>query len=150
MESVTVNSIVFFFIGLIVGGFGYYLLFNRSPKERRLENDISSMKQEFNDKLQGITEHYETTQALLDKLLISYKDIQSHVAQTDEILKPPAFLEGQGINRLPHKKASAADSNNRKTRSSTAQPPKDYAPKKNADEKGTLSEDFGLEKPKEE
>lgn len=134
-----------FVIGLIIGAGILQLAGKSQRKSRELAKDIQNKESEINDYRNEVEQHFTQTSKLLDDLANNYREIHNHLANGAEnlcekephqpIIKPlPELLEQE-----------QADKSAPKLPESTEQP-LDYAPKKSADAKGALSEDFGLEK----
>lgn len=131
--------------GLLVGGlFGYLIAVGFTPKggqsRRTLENRLKSTEQQLVDYQTHVTQHFERTADLVNNLTESYKDVHAHLASGAANLADPKvgqqFLANTDSTWAPSEKSDDLVDEN-----ASIEPPKDWAPRK-----GTLSEDFGLNK----
>ena len=133
--------------GLLIAGIVIGLLIGRrqSPagqKYREVERKLDQVLQDKKAYEDEVVEHFGETAKLINSLTESYRDVHNHLAQGAANLcqgKGPVSLDrledGSGSAEIP---AELAD----------IQPPLDYAPKSSDDEKGMLSEEFGLDRDK--
>ncbi len=127
-------------VGLVIG-----LLFGRrsSPaaqKYREVERKLDQVLQDKKAYEDEVVEHFSDTAKLLNNLTESYRDVHNHLAQG-----ATGLCKGAGpiaMDRLEDSAASAEIP----AHLADIQPPLDYAPKSDPDEKGMLNEEFGLER----
>lgn len=120
-------------VGVLVGRSGQ----STSLRQRRLEQQIDELRSEYTRYQAQVNEHFMESAHMMRRLNDVYRDVSQHMAR--------------GANRLCHdedwldeldKKEETARLDGAKD--SGFEPPRDYAPKSDPKEKGTLSEDFGL------
>jgi uncharacterized membrane-anchored protein YhcB (DUF1043 family) len=139
MTNLIIAAAVALAIGLVIG-----LLIGRSGqgptlKQRRAEQQIEELRNEYTRYQAQVNEHFMESADLMRRLSDTYREVNEHMAR--------------GANRLCNDEdwldeleRDNARSRLTSTSSEGLEPPRDYAPKKDPDEKGTLSEDFGLAK----
>ena len=136
------NTVLFFsfisiFIGLLIGIAVYKKNSISEKKVQQLTNELRETKEKNIAYQQDVTEHFKNTAILLGELTEKYKDIHQHLASgANELCK-----DENGNPLLLNPITSNENQSNYQI-----QQPLDYAPKKNATNSGTLSEDYGLEK----
>jgi len=107
--------------------------------ETRLERAIESRA----DYEAEVAEHFARTAELLNRMTQDYREVYNHLASGAENLC-------DGEIELPHAGSLMADGKDAQEipgRLVDVIQPLDYAPRKSPDEKGQLSETFGLERP---
>ncbi|ANG62066.1 hypothetical protein A8C75_05870 [Marinobacterium aestuarii] len=147
-------------VALAVGGLIGYLL-GRSGSDagqrQTLNNQLDEAKAELATYKQDVTDHFEKTAALVNQLTNTYKDVHQHLASGAQTLcdDDAASL---ALNESMQAKLTAApdapipvvtDVVPNAEAEKVPEPPRDYAAK-SSNEKGTLSETFGLEDEDEE
>ncbi len=140
-----------FLAGLIGGALLYHLLAGPRSDRGKLEDQLKDLEGEFKDYQDGVSDHFNTTAHLINKLTDSYKDVYEHMATgadslcedesvknrlSDTLISSGALLTGE----IPKRRTE---------RTKPLEQPRDYAPKTAPDEKGMLAEDFGVENDKE-
>ncbi len=133
------------FVGLLIGvlvgkktGAGY-------KRGQQLESRLASTEAELEAYKQSVQSHFSETAEAFQSLNSSYALLQQKLAGGAQALCGEAsgpLLQAPGS--VPEE--SSADANDMQTEL-PLEPPRDYAPKKSPDEKGMLTEEFGLEKP---
>lgn len=125
-------------IGVLVGRSGQ----GASLRQRRAEQQVDELRNEFTRYQAQVNEHFMESAQLLRRFNDAYHDVNQQMARganrlcnDDEWLEE---LEQQSSGRLGHNRADDPP----------AEPPRDYAPKSELDDSGMLAEDFGLEKEK--
>ncbi len=139
MTNLIIAAAVALAIGLVIG-----LLIGRSGqgptlKQRRAEQQIEELRNEYTRYQAQVNEHFMESADLMRRLSDTYREVNEHMAR--------------GANRLCNDEDWLDELERENTRSRLTdasseglEPPRDYAPKKDPEEKGTLSEDFGLAK----
>jgi uncharacterized membrane-anchored protein YhcB (DUF1043 family) len=142
-------------VALAVGGLIGYLL-GRSGSDagqrQTLNNQLDEAKAELATYKQDVTDHFEKTAALVNQLTNTYKDVHQHLASGAQTLcdDDAASL---ALNESMQAKLTAApdapipvvtDVVPNVEAEKVPEPPRDYAAK-SSNEKGTLSEAYGLE-----
>lgn len=119
-------------IGTLVGRSGQ----GATLRQRRAEQQIEELRSEFTRYQAQVNEHFMESAHLLRRFNDAYRDVNQHMARgANRLCNDEDWLEelGQdGSGRLEH----GSDEN--------SEPPRDYAPKADPEDKGTLAEDYGL------
>ena len=121
-------------IGLLVGRSGQ----STSLRQRRLEQQIDELRSEYTRYQAQVNEHFMESAHMMRRLNDVYRDINQHMAR--------------GANRLCHDEDWLDEFEKQNDTARLAghknddgfEPPRDYAPRSDPKEKGTLAEDFGL------
>lgn len=129
------NSPLFFFIagmlaGLCLGALGYRTLFSGIAKNRRLEQRLDQLQQEYDQYQANVSQHFSRTGELIARLNQNTREVFTHLAAGAETLGG-----NQDFNHASLSKPSGLTLGN-------LTPPRDYAPRPEQ-LPGTLSEDFG-------
>ncbi len=131
-------------VGLLAGvGIGMLLSQRVTPsgqKRRAAERQLDELLQEKKAYEDEVVEHFTDTARLLNQLTESYRDVHNHLARgASELCRGYSQVALEKMERK-------VDLNDIPADLADIQPPKDYAPKSSPDDKGMLSEDFGLER----
>lgn len=127
-------------VGVIVG-----ILIGRanqgsSLRQRRAEQQIDELRSEYTRYQAQVNEHFMESGQLLRQFNDAFRDVNQHMARgANRLANDEDWLE-----ELEQQKARARLSDGSGDDSSGQEPPRDYAPKKDPTEKGTLAEDYGL------
>ena len=136
-------GLISFAVGLLVGALVYKQLKSDEAKVRMLEEQLENVEREYESYKDNVHSHFNNTATLLNNLTDSYREVYRHMASGAQALCPEYISE-----QLSHS-ARTQDSLTRDNFTDGAQeavsPPRDYADR-NPDQKGHLSEDYGLEK----
>lgn len=128
-------------LGLALGAVLTFLAMRGRNNVDRTQ-DLEMRLREANDKLEDfqlqVNEHFDQTSQLVHNLTESYKEVHEYLANS------ALRLSSQDIGRQMLEAGSGKLSDNDENLQSVA-PPRDWAPKEPG-AKGTLAEDFGLEK----
>jgi hypothetical protein len=133
-----------FAIGTLVGAFLFMKFSPEQKKARDIVKHLHEQQDEFKNYQLGVTQHFVDTSRLLKQLSDSYTALHNHLASdadnlcgqntvTPIIQKIPEIDMSSNI----HRSASSPNS---------IKPPLDYAPRTTPYDKGTLNEEYGLEK----
>jgi uncharacterized membrane-anchored protein YhcB (DUF1043 family) len=125
-----ITLIITFSAGLAMGGLFTWLCIP-SRRSNSLQNKINETENKLKSQQDAVDEHFIRTAELMNKLIISYRDISEHVSEGTQSL-----CSDEGL-RLAHSKLLEPLA---QTYSQPTNPPLDYAPS----HQGTLSEEFGL------
>lgn len=140
-------GLISFAVGLLVGAVLYKQLKSDEAKVRLLEEQLENVERDFESYKDNVHSHFNNTATLLNNLTDSYREVYRHMAAGAQALCPEYISE-----QLSHS-AKAQESLTRDTFTEEAGdailPPRDYADKSGPDQKGHLSEDYGLEKIRE-
>ncbi|WP_323751945.1 YhcB family protein [Marinobacter sp.] len=138
MTNLILAAVAALVVGIIIG-----VLFGRSGqgaslRQRRAEQKIDELRGEFTRYQAQVNEHFLESAQLMERFNDAYRDVNQHMAR--------------GANRLcndeewPESLAQDVSGRIEHSDSDSSEPPRDYAPKADPEEKGTLAEDFGLPK----
>ncbi len=118
---------------------------NASPSRvRELENQIRQIKDNHREYKDSVSDHFGMTAELVHHMTESYREVYQHLASgaqdlcSSEVASKLLPAESDAVFESP----TSSDDNNELV------PPRDYAAKQSPDQKGALSEDFGIEKTK--
>src|SRR5690554_481042 len=121
-------------IGVLVGRSGQGV----SLRQRRAEQQVDELRGEFTRYQAQVNEHFMESAHLLRRFNDAYRDVNQHMARgANRLCNDEDWLEELGQDasgRLEHSEKEPAE------------PPRDYAPKADPEDKGTLAEDYGLAK----
>ena len=131
-------------VGVVIGVvFASHL--NTSPSRvQELENQIRDLKDDHNSYRDNVSGHFSMTAELVQHMTESYKEVYQHLATGAQDL----CTQEVASKLLPASSDAVFEGNENNVESTGLIPPKDYAAKQNPDQKGALSEDFGLDKSK--
>lgn len=137
MTNLIIAAAVALAIGLVLG-----LLIGRSGngpslKQRRAEQQIEELRNEYTRYQAQVNEHFMESADLMRRLNDSYRDVNEHMARGANRL----CSDEDWLDELERDKAG---SRLRGSPGESLEPPRDYALRKDPEEKGTLAEDFGL------
>lgn len=131
-------------VGMVIGAMLASRL-NVSPsKIQELENQIRNLKESHTDYRDSVGDHFAMTAELVQHMTESYREVYQHLAAGAQDLCPPEVAS----KLLPSDSDAVFDGTPLEEEPSPLIPPKDYAAKQDPDQKGALSEDFGLNKSK--
>ena len=112
---------------------------------RELENQIRGLKETQREYKDSVSDHFSLTAELIQHMTESYRDVYQHLASGAQDL-----CSAEVANKLlPADNDAVFDTANSKGDSDDLIPPRDYAAKQSPDQKGALSEDFGIDKAKD-
>lgn len=149
-------SVIMFLIGALLGVAGSLLVVRQTRSESTIEKQLRELQEEFTAYRENVNQHFNQTAKLVNDLTKNYIAVQKHLDEAAEsFAQPPKSfeleeeeqekLESQREQLLPLETKSGGESEDAQFDSNiTVEPPKDYAPKSPKD-KGTLSEDYGLQ-----
>lgn len=143
LETMIMIAAIVFCVGALLGAIISRTLIPGN-RQKGLEANLDATRNELNRYQTDVAEHFEHTSELVNKLTQSYKDVHQHLAKGaiqltnaeigQQILEAGEELQLQDKKTLDPKEFEA---------------PKDWAPK-SPGEKGTLSEEYGLDELKKE
>jgi len=150
-------EITLFLLGGVIGALGSYVVLTHNRSESAVERKLRELQDEFTAYRENVNQHFNRTADLVNNLTESYVKVQKHLEEASvSFAEPPKSFtlenqESQAVASLPQfvametrEKSAARDAT---FAENALQPPRDYAPKSSPREKGTLAEDFGLDRP---
>lgn len=124
-------------IGVLIAG-----RLNASPSRiRQLENEIRQLKDNHSEYRNSVSDHFSMTAELVQHMTESYRDVYQHLASGAQDL-----CSSDVANKLLPTETDAVFEPQNTEEAGPLAPPRDYAAKQSPDQKGALSEDFGIEK----
>ncbi|MBU6949977.1 MULTISPECIES: YhcB family protein [unclassified Hahella] len=145
MGSTIVIAAVTFLVGLGLGVLLHKLLHSETAKNRRLERQIDHLQDQHTRYQAEVAEHFSRTAEMLGKLNANYRDIFNHLAVGAERLCSDSEFKSLVSSATPSLSVKRKEGKNKAEEDTVFEPPRDYAPKADPKEKGTLSEDYGFE-----
>ncbi|GGY69578.1 YhcB family protein [Marinobacter zhanjiangensis] len=141
MTNLILAAVAALAVGLIIG-----LLIGRSSqgatlRQRRAEQQTEELRNEYTRYQAQVNEHFMESAQLLRRFNDAFRDVNQHMARgANRLASDDEWLEElEQENRRARLTGASGE-----TGDDNAEPPRDYAPKKDPAEKGTLDEGFGL------
>ena len=141
-------GLIGFIIGLIAGAISYKLLKSDEAKVKSLEEQLEKVESEFESYKDNVHSHFNNSAQLLTTLTESYREVYRHMAAGAQALCPE-YISDQLSHSARAQESLTRDSFAQPSEQDAAEqfsPPLDYAAKTSPDQKGNLSEDYGLDK----
>ncbi|GAA6166236.1 YhcB family protein [Sessilibacter corallicola] len=127
---------------LVGGGIGYFIGSQFSTDKqatKTMEARVERAEDELKSFQADVTEHFQQTSVLVNKLTETYRDVHEHLAG-GAIKLANADIGKELVEGASKQWAQAQVTKELLSEDSVVEPPRDWAPNK-----GTLSESFGLE-----
>lgn len=142
------TQLLFVGAGMLAAGgiIGFAIGRNSSPQTKtteELKEQLHQSQEEKEEYQREVADHFAQTAELVDQMNQSYKSVHEHLASSALKLTNP------DISRQILEAGSSPVAIESTSMEELQEQPKDWAPKSPGD-KGTLREDFGLEKKREE
>ena len=139
MTNLILAAIAALVVGIVIGVFVGRSGQGTTLRQRRAEQQIEELKSEYTRYQAQVNEHFMESAHLLRRFNDAYRDVNQHMARGANLLcNDEEWLE------------ELAQETSRKrleeVREDGVEPPRDYAPKSDPKDSGTLAEDFGLKK----
>ncbi len=149
-------EIVSFLVGALSGAIVCYFGVMRQRTESAVERQMRELQEEFTAYRENVNQHFHQTATLVNDLSENYISVQKHLetAATSFAEPPKSFEIEEDAEALPTPKPEFAtleiqtpkeDEEDAGFSAETVEPPRDYAPKSNPKEQGTLDEGFRLQ-----
>jgi len=113
-----------------------------SSRVQELESQVRTLKENHNEYRDSVSDHFSMTAELVQHMTESYKEVYQHLASGAQDL---CSTEVAG-KLLPTETDAVFETNDTPEEANGLIAPKDYATKQSPQQKGALSEEFGLEK----
>lgn len=131
-------------VGMLLAGgiIGLAIGRNASPQNKaaeELKEQLEHNKAQQQEYQQEVAEHFAETAKLVNSMNQSYKEVHEHLANSSLKLSNP------DVSRQILEAGTSHPALETESMEELQEQPRDWAPK-NPGDKGTLSEDFGLEK----
>lgn len=149
-------TIIAFFAGILLGAIACFALISRKKNKASIEQQLRELQEEFTAYRENVNTHFNKTAQMVNTLTENYIAVQKHLADAaSSFAEPPKSFQLDTSNKLPHKQTEfvALETKEKEEKDTkdaefnpddVVQPPLDYAPKNQAKEEGTLSEEYGL------
>ncbi|MEP1217155.1 MAG: YhcB family protein [Marinobacter sp.] len=139
MTNLILAAIAALIVGIVIG-----VLVGRSGqgstlRQRRAEQQIEELRNEYTRYQAQVNEHFMESAHLLRRFNDTYRDVNQHMARGANRL----CNDEDWLLELEKENARARLEEGSRGKDGV-EPPRDYAPKSDPKEKGTLAEDFGL------
>ncbi|MBV1920624.1 MAG: YhcB family protein [Pseudomonadales bacterium] len=149
-------EIVSFLVGALSGATICYFGVMRQRTENAVERQMRELQEEFTAYRENVNQHFHQTANLVNDLSANYISVQKHLetAATSFAEPPRSFDIEEDAETLPTPKPEFAtleiqtpteDEEDAEFSGEAAAPPRDYAPKDDPKEQGTLDEGFRLQ-----
>ena len=140
MTNLILAAVAALAVGLIIG-----LLIGRSSqgttlRQRRTEQQMEELRNEYTRYQAQVNEHFMESAHLLRRFNDAFRDVNHHMARGANRLAN----DDEWLHQLEQEKQRARLTGAKSDSGDVAEPPRDYAPKKDPAEKGTLDEGYGL------
>ncbi|OUS31697.1 hypothetical protein A9Q99_03800 [Gammaproteobacteria bacterium 45_16_T64] len=156
-------EIACFIIGAAAGAIACYFGLSKQRAESSVEKQMRELQEEFTAYRENVNQHFNKTANLVNDLTDNYISVQKHLenAATSFSEPPKSFdIEDANLEALPSEKTEFTTleiqppvedetEEDAAFAGEAAAPPRDYAPKKDPKEQGTLDEGFRLQEPAE-
>jgi uncharacterized membrane-anchored protein YhcB (DUF1043 family) len=129
-------------LGVVLGVVFARRLNTTPTRVKELESQVKSLEQNHDQYKDDVSDHFNMSAELIQQMTESYKDVYQHLAMGAQDL-----CSGEVAEKLLPAGSDAVFENDTVGNSGFT-PPKDYAAKQKPDQKGALSEEFGLNKSK--
>ncbi|GAA6150800.1 YhcB family protein [Pseudoteredinibacter isoporae] len=144
MTEFDLSHLIIVAVGMLLAGgiIGLAIGRSTSPQSKAtetLKEELEQLKEEQRDYQHEVAEHFAETADLVNNMNQSYKAVHEHLANSALKLSNP------DISRQILEAGTSQPALESQAMGELQEQPKDWAPK-NPGDKGTLSEDFGLEK----
>lgn len=144
MTEFELSHLIIVAVGMLIAGgiIGLAIGRSTSPQSKAteaLKEELEQLKEEQRDYQHEVADHFTETAELVNNMNQSYKAVHEHLANSALKLSNP------DVSRQILEAGTSQPALETQAMGELQEQPKDWAPK-NPGDKGTLSEDFGLEK----
>ena len=143
----TVGLAAGFLLGLAYAG----RLGNNPSRVQELEERLGEVQAEQERYRAGVSEHFSTTAELVQRMTDNYREVYRHLAEgARELCSPdvagklPPPESGTVLDSVPDSSGEGGWGQSAGQDSGISQQPRDYAARQAPDQKGALSEEFGI------
>ncbi|WP_330924817.1 YhcB family protein [Candidatus Sororendozoicomonas aggregata] len=135
-----------FLVGALCGALLYHIFAGSNARNGKLTSQLDDVQREYMEYKDKVSDHFTTTAHLINKMTDTYKEVHEHMANgADSLCQNESVHRGLGDALLRSNSfVSGKLTKGHTVRSKTVEQPKDYAPKNKPEEKGMLSEEFGI------
>lgn len=142
--TIWLTAIACLAVGIVLGVIFASRLSASPSRVQELENQIRNLKENHNSYRDNVSDHFNMTADLVQHMTESYREVYQHLASGAQDL----CSDDVASKLLPAGSDAVFEKEVETDTSSGLIPPKDYAAKQDPEQKGALSEDFGLNKSK--
>jgi uncharacterized protein len=147
---VWIIGIVCFLVGAGLGALLFKTLRSDAVKVKELEGRLQQLSGEHENYKSNVHSHFNGTARLLNDMTESYRNVYQHLANGAQALCPDYISSQLSLNtearalldREPPEGAASPPGI-----SEVPEPPLDYAARTEPGQKGSLDEDYGIDKP---
>ncbi|OEY65187.1 YhcB family protein [Marinobacter sp. X15-166B] len=138
MTNLILAAVAALIVGVVIGVFVGRSGQGANLRQRRTEQQIDELRNEYTRYQAQVNEHFMESAHLLRRFNDTYRDVNEHMARgANRLCNDEDWLEELDVDSPRARLEADPDK-------TAAEPPRDYAPKSDPAEKGTLAEDFGL------
>ena len=130
-----------FFTGLVIGIVLYHFLAGGRPAGN-LRSRVTELEAELKEYKDKVADHFSTSAHLVNRLTDTYRDVHEHLATSANEL----CVDELTRHRLNDALLGSSAIQHRGERTTPLEQPRDYAPRKDPESEGTLSESFRVSK----
>ncbi len=139
MTNLILAAIAALVVGIVIGVFVGRSGQGTTLRQRRAEQQIEELRSEYTRYQAQVNEHFMESAHLLRRFNDAYRDVNQHMARgANRLCNDEDWME-----ELAHE---TSKKRLEEVREDVSEPPRDYAPKTDPKDSGTLAEDFGLKK----
>jgi uncharacterized membrane-anchored protein YhcB (DUF1043 family) len=141
-EMIWLTGITCLALGIVLGVIFSQRAGANSNRIKELESQIIAIEERHEQYKGDVSEHFDVTSELIQQMTQSYRDVYQHLAMGAQDLCTTEVAN----KMLPVGSDAVFEAAAPREEAIGFTPPKDYAAKANPEQKGALSEEFGLEK----
>lgn len=139
MTNLILAAVAALVVGIVIGVFVGRSGQGTTLRQRRAEQQIDELRSEFTRYQAQVNEHFMESAHLLRRFNDAYRDVNQHMARgANRLCNDEEWME-----ELAHE---TSKKRLEEVSEDAAEPPRDYAPKTDPKDAGTLAEDYGLAK----
>jgi len=135
-------GLISFLIGAALGALLFRAFRSDEAKVKNLQAELQSLSEEHEIYKSSVHSHFSNTARLFNDMTESYRNVYLHMATGAQILCPD-YISSQ-LTLSGDAKALLDKEDNSKNQ--TPVPPLDYAARAHPEQKGSLAEDYGIDK----
>lgn len=139
--SIIFTGLLCFAIGALLGAFLINKFSPEQKKAREIVKHLHDQQEELKTYQQEVMHHFVTSSRLLNQMSDSYAELHNHLASSADLL-----CGQHTITPIIQPIISSSSENMSNNNLKDILPPLDYAPRATPFDKGTLNEEYGLEK----
>lgn len=134
-------GLICFLVGAGAGALMFKIFRSDEAKVEELEARLQQLSEEHENYKANVHSHFDGTARLLNDMTESYRNVYQHLANGAQALCPDYISSQLSLS------SEARALLDRESPRSEAVPPLDYAARTEPGQKGSLEEDYGIDKP---